>query len=75
VANPFFQLVSTCYERASLIVTGNKPFGRCGGFSRSEDTVCQAPYSAGSSRHGTTVRCRKIALQSPGGDPGPPQAG
>jgi hypothetical protein len=28
-ANPFFQLVSR-YERASLIVTSNKPFGRWG---------------------------------------------
>src|SRR5215218_7636850 len=29
-ANPFFQLVSARYERASLIVTSNKPFGRWG---------------------------------------------
>ena len=29
-ANLFFQLVSSCYERASLIVTSNKPFGRWG---------------------------------------------
>ena len=29
-ANLFFQLVSSRYERASLIVTSNKPFGRCG---------------------------------------------
>ena len=29
-ANLFFQLVSSCYERASLIVTSNKPFGRRG---------------------------------------------
>ena len=29
-ANLFFQLVSACYERASLIVTSNKPFGRWG---------------------------------------------
>ncbi len=29
-ANLFFQLVSSRYERASLIVTGNKPFGRSG---------------------------------------------
>jgi DNA replication protein DnaC len=27
-ANLFFQLVSARYERASLIVTSNKPFGR-----------------------------------------------
>src|SRR6058998_39394 len=29
-ANLFFQLVAARYERASLIVTSNKPFGRCG---------------------------------------------
>lgn len=29
-ANVFFQLVSSRYERASLIVTNNKPFGRWG---------------------------------------------
>jgi DNA replication protein DnaC len=29
-ANLFFQLVSTRYERASVIVTSNKPFGRWG---------------------------------------------
>ena len=29
-ANLFFQLVSSCYERASFIVTFNKPFGRWG---------------------------------------------
>jgi DNA replication protein DnaC len=31
-ANLFFQLVSARYERASLIVTSNKPFGRWGEF-------------------------------------------
>jgi hypothetical protein len=29
-ANLFFQLVSTRYQRASLIITSNKPFGRWG---------------------------------------------
>ena len=29
-ANLFFQLVSARYERASLIVTSNRPFGRWG---------------------------------------------
>ena len=29
-ANLFFQLVSARYERASMIVTSNKPFGRWG---------------------------------------------
>ncbi len=32
-ANLFFQLVSSRYERASLIVTSNKPFGRWGEYS------------------------------------------
>ncbi|MFJ1617534.1 ATP-binding protein [Streptomyces sp. NPDC088251] len=26
----FFQLISGCYERASVIVTSNKPLGRWG---------------------------------------------
>ena len=29
-ANLFFQLISARYERASMIVTSNKPFGRWG---------------------------------------------
>jgi DNA replication protein DnaC len=29
-ANLFFQLISARYERASVIVTSNKPFGRRG---------------------------------------------
>ena len=29
-ANLFFQLVSESYERASLVLTSNKPFGRWG---------------------------------------------
>jgi IstB-like ATP binding protein len=33
-ANLFFQLVSARYERASLIVTSNKPFGKAHMFSR-----------------------------------------
>jgi DNA replication protein DnaC len=32
-ANLFFQLVSSRYERASLIVTSNKPFGRWAKYS------------------------------------------
>ena len=35
-ANLFFQLVSARYERASLIVTSNKPFGRWGEVSGDE---------------------------------------
>jgi DNA replication protein DnaC len=33
-ANLFFQLVSARYERASLIVTSNKPFGKAHLFAR-----------------------------------------
>lgn len=33
-ANLFFQLVSSRYERASLIVTSNKPFGKAHMFAR-----------------------------------------
>jgi DNA replication protein DnaC len=33
-ANLFFQLVSSRYERASLIVTSNKPFGKAHLFAR-----------------------------------------
>ena len=29
-ANPFFQLVSTRYEKSSIILTSNLPFSRCG---------------------------------------------
>jgi DNA replication protein DnaC len=39
-ANLFFQLVSARYERASLIVTSNKPFGRWVRFG--EDVVAAA---------------------------------
>jgi DNA replication protein DnaC len=40
-ANLFFQLVSARYERASLIVTSNKPFG-CWGEVFSDDVVAAA---------------------------------
>ena len=40
-ANLFFQLVSGRYERASLIVTSNKPFGRWGEVF-GDDTVAAA---------------------------------
>ena len=39
-ANLFFQLVSSRYERASLIVTSNKPFGR---WARSSATTPSPP--------------------------------
>ena len=40
-ANLFFQLVSSRYERASLVVTSNKPFGRWGEVF-GDDTVAAA---------------------------------
>jgi DNA replication protein DnaC len=40
-ANLFFQRVSSRYERASLIVTSNKPFG-CWGEVFADDTVAAA---------------------------------
>jgi DNA replication protein DnaC len=40
-ANLFFQLISARYERASVIVTSNKPFGRWGE-TFSDDTVAAA---------------------------------
>src|SRR3954454_2617412 len=40
-ANLFFQLVSARYERASLIVPSNKPFGRWGEVFR-DDVVAAA---------------------------------
>ena len=40
-ANLFFQLISSRYERASLIVTSNKPFGRWGE-TFGDDTVAAA---------------------------------
>jgi hypothetical protein len=39
-ANLFFQLVSSRYERASLIVTSSKPFGRWGEVF-GDDIVCR----------------------------------
>jgi DNA replication protein DnaC len=41
-ANLFFQLVSSRYERASLIVTSNKPFGRWGEVFGDDDDVVAA---------------------------------
>jgi DNA replication protein DnaC len=40
-ANLFFQRVAASYERASLIVTSNKPFGRWGEIF-SDDVVAAA---------------------------------
>ena len=41
-ANLFFQLVSARYERASLIVTSNKAFGRWGEVFGGDDVVAAA---------------------------------
>jgi DNA replication protein DnaC len=41
-ANLFFQLVAARYERASLIVTSNKPFGRWGGEVFGDEVVAAA---------------------------------
>ena len=41
-ANLFFQLVSSRYERASLIVTSNKPFGRWGEVFGDDDVAADA---------------------------------
>ncbi|CKR87798.1 IS1533 transposase [Mycobacterium tuberculosis] len=41
-ANLFFQLVSSRYERASLIVTSNKTFGRWGEVFGGDDVVAAA---------------------------------
>jgi DNA replication protein DnaC len=40
-ANLFFQMISSRYERASVIVTSNKPFGRWGEVF-GDDTVAAA---------------------------------
>jgi DNA replication protein DnaC len=41
-ANLFFQLVLARYQRASLIVTSNKPFGIAGGDVFGDDVVAAA---------------------------------
>ena len=41
-ANLFFQLVSSRYERASLIVSSNKAFGRWGEVFGGDDVVAAA---------------------------------
>ena len=46
-ANLFFQLVSSRYERASLIVTSNKPFGKAHLFARSCAWCCRNFTSSG----------------------------
>jgi DNA replication protein DnaC len=41
-ANLFFQVISACYERASVIVTSNKSFG-CWGETFGDATVAAQP--------------------------------
>ena len=62
-ANLFFQLVSSRYERASLIVTSNKPFGRWGE-AFGDDTVAAAMIDR--------LRRRNHLLRLPG-SPGRPR--
>src|SRR5262249_11380680 len=52
-ANVFFQLVSARYERASLIVTSNKPFGRWGEVFR--DDVVAAALTARLAPHAEAI--------------------
>jgi DNA replication protein DnaC len=46
-ANLFFQLVSSRYERASLIVTSNKPFGKAHLFARTCAKCCRSITGSG----------------------------
>ena len=64
-ANLFFQLVSSRYERASLIVTSNKPFGRWGEVF-GDDVVAMGGasflFSDGCSEHTNPQRRQKSSL-------------
>ena len=46
-ANLFFQLVSSRYERASLIVTSNKPFGKAHLFAQTCARCCRSITGSG----------------------------
>ena len=56
-ANLSFQLVSARYERASLIVTSNKPFGRWG--ETFGDEVVAAAMIDRLVHHVEVIRCRQ----------------
>jgi len=72
-ANLFFQLVSSRYERASLIVTSNKPFGRWGEVFG--DDVVAASTTPRSSHSRATPTGSKTATwaESPGRQPRKPE--
>ena len=64
-ANLFFQLVSSRYERASLIVTSNKPFGRWGEVF-GDDVVAAAMIDRlGAPRRSHLPQRRQLPAQRP----------
>jgi hypothetical protein len=71
-ANLFFQLVSSRYERASLIVTSNKPFGRWGEVFGDEvvaaamiDRLVQPPKSSPSAGDSYRLKNRDLGRAQP----------
>ena len=75
-ANLFFQLVSARYERASLIVTSNKPFGRWGEVF-GDDVVAAAMIDRSSttprsSRSRATATGSKTETSAASPQPAPP---
>src|SRR4029453_6394067 len=70
-ANLFFQLVSARYERASLIVTSNKPFGR-GGEVFGDDVVAAAMIDR-LARHpdGVSPQADSVRVKEPAPGPRP----
>jgi DNA replication protein DnaC len=68
-ANLFFQLVSSRYERASLIVTSNKPFGKAHMFRRTCVRSCRnlTGFRSRGGSVGCRLRRRSSVLQLPGG--------
>jgi DNA replication protein DnaC len=75
-ANLFFQLVSARYERASLIVTSNKPFGSVGRGVRRRRGRRRDDRPAGPPRRGDQPQRRQLPAQEPrpGPHPGQPQS-
>src|SRR3954447_18790595 len=72
-ANPFFQLVSSRYERASLIVTSNKPFGRWGEVFG--DDVVAAALIRRLVHHADVVALKGDSYRLKDRDPRPPPRG
>ena len=64
-ANLFFQLVSSRYERASLIVTSNKPFGRWGEVFGDEVVAAADDRPARPPRRGHRPQRRQLPTQRP----------